>query len=169
MLLVKYLFSNGCAAQFKNKITLSNLCCTKSDYGVSREWNFFTSSHGKGAVDSLGDIKRMVWLNVENKQMVVSSAKDQAVELNKEMLEQRRKTVNHISRSQSEHCLQYLENNKIVAGRTAKSELYACVVLDESCSSDLDLGMFDGKLTSSRKLSCDNVYSDSKGKISCCV
>ncbi|KAJ8896715.1 hypothetical protein PR048_002060 [Dryococelus australis] len=52
--------------------------------------------------------------------------------------------------------------NKIVAGRTAKSELYACVVLDdESSSSDLDLRMFDEELTSSQKLSHD-VYPDSE-------
>jgi hypothetical protein len=36
------IFSDGCAAQFKNKYTLSNLCFMKEDHSVTlSEWNFF--------------------------------------------------------------------------------------------------------------------------------
>ncbi|CAH0557348.1 unnamed protein product [Brassicogethes aeneus] len=57
------IFSDGCAAQFKNKYTLSNLCYYDVEFNLpSVEWNFFASSHGKGAVDALGGVvKRTVW------------------------------------------------------------------------------------------------------------
>ncbi|VEN43374.1 unnamed protein product [Callosobruchus maculatus] len=55
-------FSDGCATQFKNRYTLLNLCYSKSDWGVEVDWNFFASSHGKGAVDGIGaTAKRQLW------------------------------------------------------------------------------------------------------------
>ena len=46
------LFSDGCAAQFKNRYTLKNLCFMEEDYGVTG--SFFASSHGKWSVDAVG-------------------------------------------------------------------------------------------------------------------
>lgn len=70
-------FSDGCAAQFKNKFTLSNLCFMMYDFGVEGEWVFFATSHGKGAVDGIGGcIKRMVWSKVKTREVTINSAKD---------------------------------------------------------------------------------------------
>lgn len=35
------IFSDGCAGQFKNKYTLSNLCFMPEDFSVDGEWFFF--------------------------------------------------------------------------------------------------------------------------------
>ena len=56
------IFSDGCAAQFKNRYTLRNISYFKYDFQVEAEWSFFASSHGKGAVDAIGGtVKRNVW------------------------------------------------------------------------------------------------------------
>ena len=60
------IFSDGCAAQFKNKYTMANLCFMEEDFGVGGDWVFFGSSHGKGAVDAIGGtVKRSVWKQVK--------------------------------------------------------------------------------------------------------
>lgn len=48
------IFSDGCAAQLKNKSSLLKLCFFEKDFGIKGEWNFFATSHGKGAVDRIG-------------------------------------------------------------------------------------------------------------------
>lgn len=76
---VKYvkIFSDGCAAQFKNKYTLSNLTFMHEDFGINGEWSFFASSHGKGAVDGVGGIvKRTVWNAVRTRKFVVTDARE---------------------------------------------------------------------------------------------
>jgi hypothetical protein len=53
-------FSDGCAAQYKNGKNFLNLCCHEEDFGIKAEWNFFTTSHGKGPCDGLGGtVKRL--------------------------------------------------------------------------------------------------------------
>ena len=55
-----YFFSDGAAAHFKNAKNFANLSLFKRDYGVSAEWHFFGSGHGKGACDGLGaTVKRL--------------------------------------------------------------------------------------------------------------
>lgn len=41
------IFSDGCAAQFKNRFTMYNLISLKSKYGLDISWSFFATSHGK--------------------------------------------------------------------------------------------------------------------------
>lgn len=55
-------FSDGCAAQFKNRFILSTLCFLPKEINItSMEWSFFATSHGKGAVDGVGaTVKRKV-------------------------------------------------------------------------------------------------------------
>ena len=51
-------FSDGAASQFKQKYTLSNATYILNR-GIAVEWNFFATSHGKGAVDGMGvQVKR---------------------------------------------------------------------------------------------------------------
>ena len=68
-------FSDGCAAQFKNRYTLMNLCYMEEDYGVTGTWSFFASSHGKGSVDAVGGtVKRSVWRMVKSRREIVKEA-----------------------------------------------------------------------------------------------
>ena len=53
-------FSDGCAAQYKNCKGFLNLCHHEIDFGMSAEWNFFATSHGKGPCDGVGGtVKRL--------------------------------------------------------------------------------------------------------------
>ena len=55
-------FSDGAASQYKNKYNFANLMNHKYDFAVEAEWNFFATSHGKGACDGLaGSIKRQAY------------------------------------------------------------------------------------------------------------
>ena len=54
---------DGASSQFKQKYMFTNLTFLQEIYDVSITWNFFATSHGKGAVDGIGgDVKRRVWL-----------------------------------------------------------------------------------------------------------
>ena len=53
-------FSDGAASQYKNLKNFINLCSHQADFGISIEWHFSATSHGKGACDGLGDtVKRL--------------------------------------------------------------------------------------------------------------
>lgn len=55
-----YYFSDGCAAQYKNKKNFSNLCHHLEDFDIEAEWHFFATAHGKGPCDGLGGtVKRL--------------------------------------------------------------------------------------------------------------
>ena len=53
-------FTDGCAGQYKNKNNFINLCHHKEDFAVDAEWNFFATSHGKSACDSIGDTDKQL-------------------------------------------------------------------------------------------------------------
>ena len=53
-------FSDGCAAQYKNKYNFINLCKHKDDFGLDAKWNFFATAHGKSPCDGIGGtVKRI--------------------------------------------------------------------------------------------------------------
>ena len=53
-------FSDGAVSQYKNFKNFTNLCFHEEDFGITAEWHFFSTSHGKGACDGLGGtIKRL--------------------------------------------------------------------------------------------------------------
>lgn len=55
-----YYFSDGAAAHYKNRKNFVNLCYHKQDFGISDEWHFFATAHGKGPCDGIaGTIKRL--------------------------------------------------------------------------------------------------------------
>ena len=55
-----FYFSDGAGSQYKNKYNFLNLCYHEEEFGVKAEWNFFASSHGKGACDGIGGtVKRL--------------------------------------------------------------------------------------------------------------
>lgn len=70
-------FSDGCAAQFKNRWTLSNVLYSSHDFGVKMTWDFFAPGHGKGAVDGIGaTVKRVAYRAVMGRQNRINSAED---------------------------------------------------------------------------------------------
>lgn len=56
-----YYFSDGSAAQYKNRKNFINLCHHAEDFdGIEAEWHFYATSHGKGACDGIGGtVKRL--------------------------------------------------------------------------------------------------------------
>ena len=53
-------FSDGAASQYKSRKNFINLCLHKDDFGISAEWNFYATSHGKGACEGVGgSVKRL--------------------------------------------------------------------------------------------------------------
>ena len=55
-------FSDGCGGQYKNKFNFINVCSHADDFQVQCEWNFFATSHGKGACDGIGGtVKRATY------------------------------------------------------------------------------------------------------------
>lgn len=71
-------FSDGAPSQFKQRFLLSNLHWYKATYELeSLEWEFFATSHGKGAVDGLGgSLKRPVRQQVFSRKAMVNNAQD---------------------------------------------------------------------------------------------
>lgn len=56
-----FYFSDGAAAQYKNRYNLVNLLHHEEDFEIPAEWHFFATSHGKGPSDGLGGtVKRLV-------------------------------------------------------------------------------------------------------------
>lgn len=70
-------FSDGCAAQFKNRFTLSNMMYSQEDFGVSGNWHFFPTAHGKSPADGVGGtFKRSVYNRALSGQVNVYNALD---------------------------------------------------------------------------------------------
>lgn len=58
-------FSDGAASQFKNRYIIQYLTNIMDKFDINFSWNYFSSSHGKGVVDSIGGtLKRLVWTDV---------------------------------------------------------------------------------------------------------
>lgn len=71
-----YIFSDGCSSQFKNKVITRTLPDFVSEFDCKVfEWNYFGTSHGKGAVDGVGaTIKRKVWQMTKTKHIILENA-----------------------------------------------------------------------------------------------
>lgn len=55
-----YYFSDGSAAQYKNRKNFTNLCFHKDDFDIDAEWHFSATAHGKGPCDGVGGtVKRL--------------------------------------------------------------------------------------------------------------
>lgn len=53
-------FTDGCSGQYKNFKNFLNITYHEEDFGIPAEWNFFATSHGKGACDGIGGtVKRL--------------------------------------------------------------------------------------------------------------
>lgn len=55
-----FYFSDGSAAQYKNKKNFLNLCLHEEDFNIKAEWHFSATAHGKGPCDGVGgSVKRL--------------------------------------------------------------------------------------------------------------
>lgn len=175
------IFSDGCASQFKNRYTLSNLCHMEEDFGVTGDWCFFATSHGKGAVDGVGgSVKRMVWERVKCRQARVSTAEQfykccidlckpgirvllmesSVINQFRNFLENRWQKTFAIPHVQSKHYFRALNKQSIVAGRTIMSELNVFEVWDQS-NSDSESDFERKEVNQVKKIKYEDVYSDS--------
>lgn len=60
------MFTDGLTSQFKQHYLFSNLADWEKEFSVKIIWNFFSTLHGKGAVDRIGGtVKRFVWRHVQ--------------------------------------------------------------------------------------------------------
>lgn len=72
------LWSDGPSTQFKNRFMASYMQDLRVKYQLaSISWNFFASSHGKGAIDGVGGtLKRYVWNKVKSRALEVRNAEE---------------------------------------------------------------------------------------------
>ena len=55
-----HIWSDGPSSQFKNQYVAAALPWLQAETNIQVDWNFFATSHGKGAVDGIGGtIKRL--------------------------------------------------------------------------------------------------------------
>ena len=61
------LFKDGPTSKFKQRFLFSNLHGWENEFNFKIVFNFFATSHGKGAVNGIGGtIKCLVWTNVRS-------------------------------------------------------------------------------------------------------
>jgi hypothetical protein len=138
------IFTDGCASQFKNRFTLSNLCFCNKDWGVSCEWAFFATSHGKGAMDGVGaTTKQKLWSAIKSRRVQINTSlecyqfletqttniKFLYVDVNEvstaenKLLKARWKTVNNIPNIQKSHYFVAANQTSIGYSLTGYTEL----------------------------------------------
>ena len=72
------LWSDGPASQFKNRFMAAFLLHRSTNFKVIT-WNFFATSHGKGAIDGVGgSLKRSAWNKVKSRQAEIRNAEELA-------------------------------------------------------------------------------------------
>ena len=70
-----FFVTDGSPTQFKNRYIISSLVSIKEELGVSVQWDFFPTSHGKSPADGLGGtIKRGVGAKVLGGELVYNAA-----------------------------------------------------------------------------------------------
>lgn len=137
-----FMFSDGCAAQFKNRYTLSNICWSQEDWGVEIEWNLFATSHGKGAMDGVGaTAKKMLWTAIMTRRCTINTCWEcydylkskqikgmnilfiscDDIKFYKERLDERWTGVQPIPYIQKQHYFQALSSKSLAYSLTATS------------------------------------------------
>lgn len=155
-------FSDGCAAQYKNRKNFINLCHHKTDFGIDAEWHFFATSHGKNACDGIGGtVKRIVSkaslqrvnaepittplqmfdycsANITGIHFLYVSEED--IEDKKEMLLHRFSRAKVIPNTRDSHAFIPISETKIKVSTTSLSEDHqVCFVQDEYKTLDVKL------------------------------
>lgn len=70
-------FSDGCAAQYKNRKNFINLFHHKEDFGgITADWNFFATAHGKGPCDAAGGTTKRILRTESLRGEIITTAED---------------------------------------------------------------------------------------------
>lgn len=177
------IFSDGSAAQFKNRFTLSNLLFFKDYFSMDVEWNFSASGHGKGAVDGVGGkTKHNVWTAVKSRQYFVNTPEQFhecakkvmsavrviwvaacEIQINKTELERRWTGILPIPNVQSLHHFTPDGNKKLLVSQTSTSPGQLVTIFpstsDETESCEIKTGNFVlVKLKSRKKSPVEKTY-----------
>ena len=56
-------FFDGCAGQYKNYKNFINLTYHYNDFGLTADWSFFATSHGKSVCDGIGGCVKRKFVN----------------------------------------------------------------------------------------------------------
>lgn len=136
------IFSDGSSCQFKNKFIVRSLPDFLNGFGCkSIEWNYFATSHGKGAVDGVGAVvKRKVWqltktnsINLHDALSFFECARDhingvqlmyissQQIEEHSIPLIEKWKALSNIPGIHKLHSISCNENSNIKVARTSSS------------------------------------------------
>lgn len=144
-------FTDGCAAQYKNYKNFFNLCKHEEDFGVSADWSFYATSHGKSACDGIGGtVKRSTALEslrrkagdpqiisvnemIRHCEKAIPSILFQEIEVmilqkTREELQVRYSMANTIKGTRSFHNFVPLSSTKIAMKRINFDEDYALVI-----------------------------------------
>lgn len=107
-------FSDGAAQHFKQRFTLHSFSTLTQVFPeVDFYWNYFASSHGKGAVDGIGGtLKRAVYDEIKSRRSVATNWKDYACIAKRIM-----KTINVF----------VVDDNNITADKETQNAIYAVV------------------------------------------
>lgn len=141
-------FSDGAGSQYKNKYNLINLTKHEDDFNVKADWNFFATSHGKGACDGLGGtIKRHAFkASLQNERITTPKLLFEWAERffkkikfdfctteeqneHKKTLEDRFQMAKTVKNTRQYHSFTPTNNNKIVCKTfsESKSSVFECV------------------------------------------
>lgn len=145
-------FSDGCAAQYKNKYNFINLCLHEKDFQLKAQWSFFATSHGKTECDGIGGtVKRLARREslqrpLEKQIITVTELFEfcktrieninfhfipkEAVELTRPVLERRFKDVQTLPGTRSFHNFQPLDDSGTIEARRISKDKNAAIVFN---------------------------------------
>ena len=152
-----HIFSDGASSQFKQTFTLTSMSLHAIKFGfVTFDWNFFATSHGKGAVDGIGAIvKSFAWKQIKAKQAVISCAQDfvtaltnrlkvqlihltpDDIEFNVEMLDKFWNRIPSIPHLRDYHCFQLLDNELVCKLYSSKDAGVSFLFTSQNVASSL--------------------------------
>lgn len=148
-----YYFTDGSAAQYKNKKNFMNISQHLKDFHLPAEWNFFATAHGKGPSDGVGGtLKRearrasLRGINIDTAESLYKWAKEWSsqndrvmkfcyvtatdVEEHETLLFERFRNVKTISGTQGFHCIKAsTESDRIIAMEYSFSTDSKCLTL----------------------------------------
>jgi hypothetical protein len=130
-----FIFTDGCAGQYKNKTNFANLCHFSTDFGLLVEWHFHATAHGKSACDGIGGIlKRLArraslqdrfsiqsaaqllnWACEHVKNIKVFLVSTYEITTNSDMLSKRNKVIHAVPGTRDFHCIVPINRYQIKA------------------------------------------------------
>ena len=70
---VFYIWSDGCASQFRSRFVFASMTYFNPDYNI--QWYYYERHHGKGPMDGAGEtVKNMIFQHVKSKKCVINGA-----------------------------------------------------------------------------------------------